>query len=185
MQSNLSIYLLSPNFEYSLQPFPAMKLKRNLPMFFSSTCMDFCFVFAFISLFHLFFYSFITEVQLIYTVVLITAVQQRHSFIYIHIFFFYILFCYGLLQDIEYSYLNYTYSRTLFLHSIYKSLHLLTSTSHSIPPPFILMYNLFRLLQEFILVYSTRQVSNFIFSQNCYPVVSAPFTIKFIFPMVI
>ena len=64
---------------------------------------------------------------------LISAVQQSNTHIYI---LFYILFHYGLLQDIEYSSLWYrNNSRTLlFIHSVYNSLHLLTPNSQSNPP---------------------------------------------------
>ena len=50
---------------------------------------------------------FLIEVYLIYNVVLISAVQQSDSVIYIYIYI-YILFHCGLLQDIEYSSLCYT-----------------------------------------------------------------------------
>ena len=47
------------------------------------------------------------EVQLIYNVVLISAVQQSDLVIRRQTFFFYIIFHYGLSQDIEYSSLCY------------------------------------------------------------------------------
>ena len=47
------------------------------------------------------------EAQLIYNVVLIYAVQKSDSVIHIYIFF-YVLFHYGLSQEIEYSSLSYT-----------------------------------------------------------------------------
>ena len=50
-------------------------------------------------------------VQLIYSVVFISAVQQNDSVIHIYIyiyFFFYIFFHYRLFQDIEYSSMCYT-----------------------------------------------------------------------------
>ena len=63
---------------------------------------------------------------------LISAVQQSDSVIHIYILF-HILFHYGLSQDIEYSSLCYTVG-TLFIHSIYNSLHLLNPNSQSILP---------------------------------------------------
>ena len=51
---------------------------------------------------------FFIEVQLIYNVVLISAVQQSDSVIHIHTFFFNIVFHYGLSQGIGYSSLCYT-----------------------------------------------------------------------------
>ena len=51
---------------------------------------------------------FFIEVQLIYSVVLISAVQQSDSVIHIYTFFFNILFHYGLSQEIGYSSLCYT-----------------------------------------------------------------------------
>ena len=49
------------------------------------------------------FLIFLTEVELIYNIVFISVVQQSGSVIHIWALFFYILFHYGLLQDIEYS----------------------------------------------------------------------------------
>ena len=70
------------------------------------------------------------EVQLIYSVVLISAVQQSDSVIHIYI---YILFHYGLSQDTEFPVL---YSRTLlFIPPIYNSLHLLMPHSQPFPLP--------------------------------------------------
>ena len=54
------------------------------------------------------FLHFFIEVELIYSVVLFSAVQQIDSVIHIYTFFFNILFNYGLSQDIEYSSLWYT-----------------------------------------------------------------------------
>ena len=54
--------------------------------------------------------------------------------LYTHPVFIYMLFCDGLPQDIEYSSLHCS-GNLFFVHSIYKSLHLLTPTSHSFPPP--------------------------------------------------
>ena len=54
------------------------------------------------------FLIFLTEVELIYNIVFISAVQQSGSVMHIWTFFFYILFHYGLLQDIEYSSLGNT-----------------------------------------------------------------------------
>ena len=51
--------------------------------------------------------NYFTEIQLIYNVVLISAVQQSDSVIYIYILF-HILFHYGSSQDIEYNSLSYT-----------------------------------------------------------------------------
>ena len=65
---------------------------------------------------------------------LISAVQQSDSVIYIYIYthtLFHIPFPYGLSQDIQYSSLCYK----TFIHSVYNSLHLLIPNSHSIPPP--------------------------------------------------
>ena len=82
------------------------------------------------------------EVQLIYNAVLISAVQQSDSVIYIYIYInnlFNVLFHCGLSQDIKYSSLWYIVSSTLlFIRSIfyiYNSLHLLIPNSQSIPSP--------------------------------------------------
>ena len=65
-----------------------------------------------------------TEIQLIYNVVLISAVQQSDSVIHIHILF-HSLFHYGSSQDVKYNSL--TIHRTLlFIHSLNKSLHKLS-----------------------------------------------------------
>ena len=62
------------------------------------------------------FIFFFIEIQLIYNVVLVSSVQQRDSVIHIYIYtFFYILFHYKLLQDIQYSFLCYTVG-SLHLH---------------------------------------------------------------------
>ena len=58
---------------------------------------------------------FFIEVQLIYNVVLISAVQQSDSVIHIYTFFSMFFFHYGLSQDIEYSSL-YIY-HIFFIHS--------------------------------------------------------------------
>ena len=56
----------------------------------------------------LFFFSLI-EVELIYNVVLISAVQQSNSVVYVSVcIYIYILFHYGLSRDTEYSSLCYT-----------------------------------------------------------------------------
>ena len=84
-----------------------------------------------------FFKVYFTEVQLIYSVVLISAVQQRDSVRHIHTFFF-IFFHYSLSQDIEYSSLCYTVGPCLFILSLsvyIYSLHLLIPDSQRIPPP--------------------------------------------------
>ena len=55
-------------------------------------------------------FFFLIDVQLIYNVVLVSAVQQSNSVIRIYVYIyilFYILFHYGLSQDIEYSFLCY------------------------------------------------------------------------------
>ena len=74
------------------------------------------------------------EVQLIYNVVLITAVQQSdlvvHTYIFLHI-----LFHYGLSQDVEYSSLWYKVGPCCLMHFIYTSLHLLIPNFQSIPLP--------------------------------------------------
>ena len=57
---------------------------------------------------YIFFNFFLVKVQLIYSVVLISAVQQSDSVIFVYTFFFNVLFRYGLSQDIEYSFLCYT-----------------------------------------------------------------------------
>ena len=54
------------------------------------------------------FFEIFIEVLLIYNVVFISFVQQRDSDIYIHTHIFYMLFCYGLSQDIAYCALCYT-----------------------------------------------------------------------------
>ena len=65
-----------------------------------------------------------------------SAVQRSDSVIHIYKFSFYILFHYGLPQDVEYSFLCYTVSKTwLFIHSKCDSLHLPTPNSQSIPLP--------------------------------------------------
>ena len=46
---------------------------------------------------------FFIELQLIYSVVPLSSVQQSDSVIHIYTFFFYIMFHYGLSQDIEHS----------------------------------------------------------------------------------
>ena len=51
---------------------------------------------------------FLTEVQLIYTVVPISAIQQSDSVLHIYTFFLNILFHYGLSQETGYSSLCYT-----------------------------------------------------------------------------
>ena len=73
------------------------------------------------------------EIQLIYNVVLISAVQQSDSVIHIYLFLcsFPLWFIVGYLM--QFSIL---YSRALlFSHSIDNSLHLLIPNIHSIPPP--------------------------------------------------
>ena len=55
----------------------------------------------------LFLFFFLIEVLLIYNVLLISAVRQSDSVIHIYIVF-YIIFHYGLSQDIEFSFLCYT-----------------------------------------------------------------------------
>ena len=64
---------------------------------------------------------------------LISAVQQSDSVIHIYILF-YILFHYGLSQDVEYSSLYYTVGPAV-IQSIFNSLHVLTPNSQSIPDP--------------------------------------------------
>ena len=75
------------------------------------------------------------EVKLIYSVVLISAVQQSDSFIHIYIYSFLIFFSivvYPRKLDI----VPWLYSRTLlFIHSKCNSLHLPTPNSQSIPLP--------------------------------------------------
>ena len=67
---------------------------------------------------------FLTEVWLIYGVVLISAVQQSNSVIHIYTFFFIFFFHYGLSRD---------WIRTLlFIHLKYNSLHLPIPNSQSI-----------------------------------------------------
>ena len=74
---------------------------------------------------------FIIEVQLVYNVVLITAIQQSDSVICICVCI--LLFCilpyYGLSQDIKYSSL--LYSRALFVPSVYKNLQVRAPASLS------------------------------------------------------
>ena len=53
-------------------------------------------------------FIFFIEVELIYSAVPMSAVQQSDSVIHIQTFFFYTLFHYGLSQGIEYSSLGYT-----------------------------------------------------------------------------
>ena len=73
-----------------------------------------------------FFFNFYVGVQLIYSIVLVSGVQQSGAVLYIYMcvyiyiyILFHILFHYGLLFLV-------LYSRTLsFIHSIYNSLHLL------------------------------------------------------------
>ena len=52
---------------------------------------------------------------MIYNIVLVSGVQQSNLDIYIYIFFYFIIFHYRLLQDIEYSSLCYTVSPCCFL----------------------------------------------------------------------
>ena len=73
---------------------------------------------------------FLIEVELIDSVVLITAVQPSNSVIHIYAFIFYILFRYGLSQDMEQSSLCSPVGPCGL-----SLLHLLTPASHSIPPP--------------------------------------------------
>ena len=93
-----------------------------------------------------------TEVQLIYYAVLLSAVQQSVSYIYLICTFLHIhpvrsythmyryilspiLFHFGLTQDIEYSSLSYNSNRTLlFIHSMYNSFRLLIANCQFIPP---------------------------------------------------
>ena len=62
---------------------------------------------------------FFNEVQLIYKLVLVSGVQQSDSVthVYTH-FFFHILFHYGLLYDIEYTYLP-VLDKDLIVYFIY------------------------------------------------------------------
>ena len=74
---------------------------------------------------------FFIEVQLIYNIFLISAVQQSDSVIHSFLIFFSIMVYHRILNTVLYA-----ISRTLlFIHSIYNSLHLLTPNSYSIPPP--------------------------------------------------
>ena len=75
------------------------------------------------------------EVQLIYNVVVFSAVWQSDSVIQIHMYLCHTLFHYGLLPDIEYSVLCYTVGPGWSV--LCTSLHLLISNSHSVrvPPP--------------------------------------------------
>ena len=58
----------------------------------------------------------LTDVQLTYNVVLISAVQQSDSVLHIYIYIiFQILFHYRLLQDTEYSTLGYTVNLVVYL----------------------------------------------------------------------
>ena len=86
----------------------------------------------------IFFLVYFIDIQLIYNAVLITAVQQNDTvthiyvcvyiYIYIHTFFF-ILFSIMVYHRVL-NIVSVLYSITLlFSHPIYKSLHLLTSTS--------------------------------------------------------
>ena len=52
--------------------------------------------------------QFCIEIQFIYNIMPVSAVQQSDSVIHIYTLFFYILFHYGLSQDIKYSSLCYT-----------------------------------------------------------------------------
>ena len=61
---------------------------------------------------------FLSEVQLIYNVVLISGVQQRELVIHTYTYFFHILFHYGLLQDIEYCSLHHTLGPFVYLFCI-------------------------------------------------------------------
>ena len=72
------------------------------------------------------------EVQLIYSDVLITAIQQSNS-VYVHSFLC-ILFHYGLSQNIEYSSLCCAVGPCLSV-LYYKSLHLIIPGSHASPHP--------------------------------------------------
>ena len=73
----------------------------------------------------------VVEVQLIYNVVPISAVQQSVTYTYIFFFNIYIFFHYGVSQDIESSSLCSTLG-TFFIHSKYDSLHLPIPHSQSI-----------------------------------------------------
>ena len=80
------------------------------------------------------FYFFKIEVWLFYNVVLISAVQKSDSVICIYTFFFQYAFplCFTIGYWLWFSVLC---SRTLFIHSTYKNLYLLTPVSHFIPSP--------------------------------------------------
>ena len=71
------------------------------------------------------------EAQLIYNVVLISAIQQRNSVIHVYILFP-ILFHSGLSQDMEHSPLCYTVD--LFVYPFYIHQHLLIPNSQSVLP---------------------------------------------------
>ena len=61
----------------------------------------------------------------------VSGVQQSDVYIYVCVCT-HILLHFGLLQDIEYSFLCCTVKTLLFIHSIYSSLYLLTSNYQSI-----------------------------------------------------
>ena len=76
----------------------------------------------------MFFGVFLIERELIYSVVLVSTVQQSDSVIHIYTFFllFFSVMVYPrILNRVP----------LLSIHSLYNSLHLLTPNSHSIPPP--------------------------------------------------
>ena len=74
------------------------------------------------------------EVQLIYNVALISAIQQSDSVIHLYIFFF-IFFSIVIYHGILIQFFVLYNRALLFIHPIYNSLYLLTSISHSNPPP--------------------------------------------------
>ena len=74
--------------------------------------------------------SFLVEVQLIYNTVPVSAAQQSDSIIHIWIFFFNILFHYGLSQEIRYRSPCYPVGPCLSILNV--SLHQLTPNSQSI-----------------------------------------------------
>ena len=87
--------------------------------------MTFCFLF----------FNFFIELQLIYSVVPISAVQQSDSVIHIQTFFFNILFHYGLSQHIEYGSLCYPVLCCLSILYITACICPSQSPSPSLPHP--------------------------------------------------
>ena len=67
-----------------------------------------------------------------YNIMLISAIKKSGSVMYIYTLFFHIfsiMICNRILNIV---FLCYIAARTMFIHSLYKSLHLLTPNSHNV-----------------------------------------------------